>query len=270
MPPVLAPSPTPGAESALSFQPRSRQESAVPQILRERDRRQSRRALDEFALSLPFGLVVVDSRYDIRLINNAARRMLSIRSPVVGKDLIHLLQGEAYTRLRPAIDAVFQNQIPGEVEDFVVEEPGSSKYRYLRVAVVPRYAEGEHRAPDTIMVLINDNTEQARERVELSRRLEGVRGELEREKEIKRRLAETNRRLEEGNEELAGLNDELQNINEELLVSTEEVETLNEELQATNEELETLNEELQATIEELNAANNDLQTRGRELQEFEP
>lgn len=277
MPPVLAPSPTPGAESALSFQPRSRQESAVPQILRERDRRQSRRALDEFASSLPFGLVVVDSRYDIRLINNAARRMLSIRSPVVGKDLIHLLQGEAYTRLRPAIDAVFQNQIPGEVEDFVVEEPGSIQYRYLRVAVVPRYAEGEHRAPDTIMVLINDNTEQARERVELSRRLEGVRGELEREKEINRRLAETNRRLEEGNEELAGLNDELQNINEELLVSTEEaqaateeVETLNEELQATNEELETLNEELQATIEEFNAANNDLRTRGRELQEFEP
>ncbi len=260
MPPVLVPCPAPGMNSALSPRPRSREESASTRVLRERGRRWGRRALDEFASSLPFGLVVVDSRYDIQLVNDAARLMLSIQSPAVGKDLIHLLQGEAYTRLRPAIDAVFQDQTPDEIEDFVVEEPGGGRCRYLRMVAVPRYADGEHRAPEVVMVLINENTEQARERAELSRRLEGVSGELELEKEANRRLTEANRRLEKGNEEL------LVSIEEER-AATEEVETLNEELQATNEELETLNEELQATIEELNSANDDLRTRGRELRE---
>lgn len=274
MPPVLMTSLTPGCRPDYSSQLRSR-EGGPSRIIRERDGRQSRRALDNFALSLPFGVVIVDSRYDIQLVNNAARRMLSLQSPAVGKDLIHLLQGEAYTRLRPAIDAALQDQTSSEIEDFVVEEPGSSQYRYLRMVAAPRYAEGEPRAPEGAMILINETTERASERAGLSRRLERASSELERERESNRRLAETNRRLEEGNEELTGLNEELQSTNEELLVSTEEaqaateeVETLNEELQATNEELETLNEELQATIEELNATNEDLQARSRELQDL--
>lgn len=123
------------------------------------------------------------------------------------------------------------------------------------------------------MIFIQDITNLVRTRSDLAQRLQSVTAELEQEKSLNERLAQTNRQLDEGNQELTRVNEDLQTANEELLLSTEEaqaateeVETLNEELQATNEELETLNEELQATIEELNTTTDDLQARSLELQ----
>jgi two-component system, chemotaxis family, CheB/CheR fusion protein len=241
---------------------------------------------------LPVGVVIVGSRYDIRFINGAAQRMLSIYSPAVGEDLIHLLRGAAYTRLRPAIDATLTGDEPVEVEDFAFETPESGA-RYLRLVMHPYTFgadpgetdegpadgadAGQARPPRSdggVMIVVDDVTVLGRERDEFRERLERSESEMERVNSINQRLTERNGQLERGNRELTRINEELQVANEDLSISNEEaqaaneeVETLNEELQATNEELETLNEELQATIEELNTTSDDQRARSRDLQD---
>lgn len=140
---------------------------------------------------MPIGVVIVGSRYDIRFINGAAQRMLSIYSPAVGEDLIHLLRGAAYTRLRPAIDATLTGNEPVEVENFAVETPESGAPRYLRL-VMPPYTlgadpgeadegpadgadAGQARPPGSggeVMIVVDDVTVLGRERDELRERLE--------------------------------------------------------------------------------------------------
>lgn len=244
------------------------------------------RAEDEGLLNmLPVGVVVVDRRYDVRSINAAARRLLSIRGAAVGEDLLHAAHDIPYEEVRNAIDAAFRDGT-ATTGEFSVEDPASGEPRYLQLSCHPqRGGEGKSLA-EAVAVVVNDVTEIGRGRRELADRLQETRGKLDRvgrEIEAERsrrerqnaRLVETNRRLEEANGELTALNDEMQSsyedallVAEEAQAATEEVETLNEELQATNEELETLNEELQATIEELNTTNDDLQARTAELQDL--
>lgn len=245
----------------------------APVQLAGRDQQQAGRLLNNLLLKLPVGMVAVDRRYDIQFINNVARRLLSIHSPATGEDLIHLVQGAAYTKLRSAIDSAFREDDPVEVDELAVEEPDAGEFRYLRM-IIRAQSTGDAREPsETVMIFIQDITNLVRTRSDLAQRLQSVTAELEQEKSLNERLAQTNRQLDEGNQELTRVNEDLQTANEELLLSTEEaqaateeVETLNEELQATNEELETLNEELQATIEELNTTTDDLQARSLELQ----
>ncbi len=235
---------------------------------------------------LPVGVVVLDRNYDIQTINAAARRLLSIHGVAVGEDFLHAMQEAPYEAVRAAIDAAFRNGAGFNSGEFALEDAATGEARYLRLDCYPQRAEGEPRLPETVMVLVNDVTQDARARRRLEERIEALEKEIEvlgREAEAEatglrtqnERLIEANRRLEEANQELADLNEQLQVAYEESLVlaeeaqaATEEVETLNEELQATNEELETLNEELQATIEELNTTNEDLQARSAELQEM--
>ncbi|MCA1598866.1 MAG: PAS domain-containing protein, partial [Chloroflexi bacterium] len=63
-------------------------------------------------LALPVGVVVVDRRYDIRVVNNAARRLLGIHREAVGEDLIHLVRDLDAAALRAIIDAAFQPDAP--------------------------------------------------------------------------------------------------------------------------------------------------------------
>jgi two-component system CheB/CheR fusion protein len=232
-------------------------------------------AVENLLLRLPMGTVMVDRRYDIRLINNVARQLLSIHGSATGEDLIHLIQSSAYTELRPSIDAAFRDETTAEISEFVLEEASTGRPRYLRITVYPRKSKNEDEPPEDVVLLITEVTDLARSREELREQVESMEAELEQHKSLTQRLSETNRELEESNQELNKRNDNLQSSNDELLISTEEaqasteeVETLNEELQATNEELETLNEELQATVEELNTTNDDLQARSAELQEL--
>ena len=67
-------------------------------------------------LGLPVAVVVVDRRYDIQLLNNAARRLLSLHGVAIGEDLIHLLRGVPAVELRAAIDAAFQPGAPRSEE----------------------------------------------------------------------------------------------------------------------------------------------------------
>lgn len=272
MPPALLESPAPTTSQG--------QQSPGGQALRDlapvqqtgTDQR-ANRLFNNLLLKLPVGVVVVDRRYDIQLINNVARGLLSIHSPATGEDLIHLVQGAAYTTLRSAIDTAFREDDPTHVGELAIEEPDTGEPHFLRMIVRAQSVENALDPSETVMIFIQDITDLARARNDLADRLQSVTGELEKKELLNERLTETNRHVDEANQELTRINEDLRTTNEELLLSTEEaqaateeVETLNEELQATNEELETLNEELQATVEELNATTDDLQARSLELQ----
>ena len=248
----------------------------------------------DLLLRVPVGIVVVDHRYDIQTINNAARQFLSIHSPAIGEDLIHISQGVSQPQLREAIDQAFRNRAPVTIGELAVENLIGDESRYLQISCHPHAADGEGAddgngtgrggSGEMVTVVLQDVTMQVQARKDAERLLLDTNNALDqlrretnasassREMMI-HRLVETNRQLIAANQELTGANEELRGANEEFLLTAEEaqsaieeVETLNEEMQATNEELETLNEELQATVEELNATNDDLNARSTELQ----
>ena len=279
MPPVTTPlpSPRPGRGTVPGTEV-----AAIEEIEAEA----SPRARGEDGLSrIPVGVVVVDRKYDIRAINTAARRLLSIHGAAAGEDFLHAMRDAPYAEVRAALDAAFRDG-SASTGEFVLEDAVTGEPRHLRLDCYPRHEVGQAGQAGTVMIVVNDVSREALERLALEERINAMVAEVEALKggakaETMRlgaqneRLVEANRRFEEANRELGELNEELQTAYEESLMdseaaqaSTEEVETLNEELQATNEELETLNEELQATIEELNTTNEDLQARSAELQEM--
>ncbi len=285
--PTVPMSPTPAPRARPEHGRFAQHHGARVPLKPQRDLRGRVRSAEEGLLNqLPVGVVLVDRKYDIRAINTAARRLLSIHGVAVGEDLLHLLQNVPYAEVRRAIDAAFRDGEDADTGPFAIQDAATGDASHLRLVCRPMRAEGEGGMTRTVAIVVNDLTEAARTTRELEERLESVQANLERlrrdsEAEAARlrgqneRLVEENRRLEGANRELTELNQELQIASEEAMISaeeaqaaTEEVETLNEEMQATNEELETLNEELQATIEELNTTNEDLQARSAELQEL--
>lgn len=292
MPPAAPITPLPTGKAASS-RDRLRRRLGGPRLLRgdpeaRREMRDWAQAFAEEDLlnGLPVGVVVLDRRYDILAINDAARELLSVHGVAVGEDFLHLLQHAPYAEIRHAIDAAFRDGEHSVTGEFGVEDAATGDRTYLQMTCYPQRAEDERGLARTVAAVVSDVTAMAGARKEVEEELRRLEGEFERfrreaEEEARRarvqneRLIETNRGLEDANRELNELNSELQIANEEALLSTEEaqaateeVETLNEELQATNEELETLNEELQATVEELNTTNDDLSARSLELQEL--
>jgi two-component system CheB/CheR fusion protein len=59
-------------------------------------------------LGLPLGVVVVNRRYDIQIINGTAMRMLSVYTEPIGEDLVHLAETVPSMELRAVIDAAFR------------------------------------------------------------------------------------------------------------------------------------------------------------------
>ncbi len=233
----------------------------------------------EGALSgFPLGAVVVDRRYDVRAINDAALDLLAIHQAAVGEDIIHLAQGVPSAPLRAAIDAAFDGASPASMDEAVRLDAATGEMRYIRIACYPHDVAAEGGSVASVMVLVTDVTtmEQAhRLQVgEIEQAHARQQEEMERLRVQARQVATSNRELLATNTRLNRVIAELRRANEtsqvgtqEAQAATEEVETLNEELQATNEELETLNEELQATIEELHTTNDDASARDVELRE---
>jgi two-component system, chemotaxis family, CheB/CheR fusion protein len=229
---------------------------------------------ENLLLRLPVGVVVIDRRYDIQLINGAARRLLGIHGPAIGEDFIHLAERIPSAALRADVDAALQGESRSNIHEVRMAEAESGGRLYVQVAVsrLDGETDGE---PNAALIVVTDVTEMIGERRAVEEAAARHEAELAQLRAQVERLADTNRRLLEANRDLTGVNAELRSANEELLVAneevqaaTEEVETLNEEMQATNEELETLNEELQATVEELNTTNDDLEARSADLQEL--
>lgn len=247
-------------------------------------------------LPVPVGIVVVTAGYDIEYINNAARRLLSVRGPTTGEDLVHAAGAIQPRLLKGLIDTAFREGTAVSAERVELRDEATGQLRFADVTCVPAHAPAE-RPPEYVTVALVDvsgHVEEARqlaadaaakhaqglaavtaERDQLAAALAAERTERERQQTMVERLSASHDELDAANQRLATLNEELRLANsqfavdsEEVQAASEEVETLNEELQATNEELETLNEELQATVEELRTANEDLAARSIELQEL--
>lgn len=234
--------------------------------------------------NLPVGVIVVDRRYHIHSINQAARAMLGIHSAAIGEDLLHTARGIPYEELRAAIDSSARDGTSTLIAEMPVHQAAVDTPSYLKITCHPH--EKHRGLAEFITVVTDDVTEVVDTRCELESRLEQLEREREQalqagQAEIARRttqaeqLVAANRDLTETNRDLTDLIAELRASNEELLLSAEEAqaaneeaETLNEELQATAEELETLNEEMQATVEELRATNEELYARREELEEM--
>ncbi|MDQ3613190.1 MAG: PAS domain-containing protein, partial [Chloroflexota bacterium] len=223
--------------------------------------------------ALPFGLVVIDRRYDIQAINNAARSWLGIHSIALGEDFIHLAEGVSSSSLRSAINAVIHGDGPVHLDAETIDTTTGDP-RHLALTCYPDSMNDEG-IVETVVISIVDITTVINDRQDRGEDLGRLQDENIRLKESTARLGDANRHLLRANQELTDAvedldeqTDTLRVANESLQVGTEEIETLNEELQSTNEELETLNEETQATVEELNAANDDLETKTVALREL--
>jgi two-component system CheB/CheR fusion protein len=95
--------------------------------------------LGALVMGLPLGVVVVDRRYDIQMINGAAMRLLGLYTEAVGEDLIHLAQTVPSAALRAVIDAALR----GGREPTDPFEPSE----VLPLPVAPPVAPGEPREP---------------------------------------------------------------------------------------------------------------------------
>lgn len=226
------------------------------------------RLLDEIAI----GVATVNRDYDVRSINAAARRLLDIRTPAIGEDLIHRVPPELAAPLRIGIDGALR----GETTVTTLRRPPDlvdGEARHLLVTCSPLATVGEGEQPEVVLVQITDETDATRERDHL----DGARARLQAENDELRARADAavaelrelrtiNQAMTMEQGQLRMEVELLQVAQEEAQAAAEEIETLNEELQATNEELETVNEELQATVEELQATVGELNTTNEELQ----
>jgi two-component system CheB/CheR fusion protein len=218
--------------------------------------------------------VIVDRRYDIQAINNAAREFLSIRTVGIGEDLIHLISPAHGVEIRKGIDGAFRNERPPQAGIELEMTSDAGEQRDIRIMCYPgRNPDGGQ--VDAVILLVTDITETHATRKKTETELATLRSQIERMVAEKQELVERQKSLIDANSELTKANVELLANNERLVISveeaqsaTEEIETLNEEMQATNEELETVNEELQATVEELNTTNDELEARTLELQDL--
>jgi two-component system CheB/CheR fusion protein len=220
------------------------------------------------------GVVIVDRRYDIQAINQAARAFFNVHGIGVGEDLIHAITGIAASDLRSAIDAAFESELgngPARRE-FTLVDPVTDASRNVVVTFTTQREDDRVTRVAMLVVEVTEHVEQLREAEAMIADLDRQNRDLADKNE---RLVARQRMLVAANDELTTANVELRNNNEHLLIAAEEaasaaeeIETLNEEMQATNEELETLNEELQATVEELNTTNDELEARSAEFQDL--
>ena len=93
---------------------------------------------------IPWGVVVVDRRYDIQSINRAARHLLGIYRKAVGEDLIHLAPNAPAAPLRAAIDTAFRDAAPTRVEEIMPVNPGHGRGE-IAPAGVPAVRDRSHR-----------------------------------------------------------------------------------------------------------------------------
>ena len=242
------------------------------------------RSLSEaFLLPLPVGVILVNRQYDIQAINQAARDLCSIQGPAQGEDILHLAQGAPPDALRTVIDQAVRTGKPAAQEGVAVQDALTGEQRILHLRAIPRRGQEHPGKIETILLVIDDQTEQVQRRLQVEQRLDEAQAEVARlRQEVAmqtaahtaqlQHLVENHRQTQEANLELTRINEALLRTHdddlallEEAQAEAEEAATLNEELQTTTEELQATNEELRVTLEEVQATNQQLQAANDEL-----
>ena len=249
---------------------------------------------------LTIGVVVVDARYDIQEINSAARRLLSIHTPAIGEDFVHLVQHVPPRPLRAAIDHTLHSGETTSLEDVAVPHVTTGEPVHLQIICSPLQEPGDAALPAIVLIQVTDITPLIAARAELGQAgtatsaqeaaLTEAVADLE---TANARLARQNAELQQTNAELAAArqdaeaavarhtrqmehlvetnravleaNEDLARANAVLRATSDQAQISAEQAQAANEEAETLNEELQAANEELETLNEQLQAAIEEL-----
>ena len=66
-------------------------------------------------------MVLIDRKYDILEINNAARKLLNIHSPALGEDFIHLCQNISHREMRAAVETAFRGEAGVSIRNVQIE-----------------------------------------------------------------------------------------------------------------------------------------------------
>ncbi len=283
---------------------RPRQTAARHLVQVQQDLQQSRAAHEHLLLTLPIGVVVVDQRYDIQVINSAARRLLSIHTPAIGEDFVHLAQHVAPRALRSAIDQAIRDNSISSMDEVEVPHVTTGEPTFLQIVCYPQ-APAENGGSRSALILVTDMTSVITSRRELeSAHLSQA--------ALAARRAQSVADLERANADLARRNDELQQSNSALdearraaeeaiarhaqqvadiakrheqqiahliesnralLAANEALTKANAELRMARDEILLSNEDAQAALEEVEtlseeqqATNEELETLNEELQ----
>lgn len=270
----------------------------------QHDLQQSRTAHEHLLLTLPIGVVVVDQRYDIQVINSAARRLLGIHTSAIGEDFVHLAQHVAPRALRAAIDQAIRDNSISSLDEVEVPHVTTGEPTFLQIVCYPQ-GHAEDDTSRSALILVTDMTSVMTTRRELER------AHLS-QATLAAQRAQSVADLERANADLARRNDEFQQSNaaldlarraveEEvarhgqqvadvamrhgqqmehliesnraLLAANEALTTVNAELRAARDEILLSNEDAQAALEEVEtlseeqqATNEELETLNEELQ----
>ncbi len=245
--------------------------------------------------NLPVGVVVVDRRYDIQEINNAARRLLGIHIQAIGEDFVHLAQHISPRALRAAIDQTVRENVVTSLDEVQVPHATTGEATYLQLTCHPQAdtdglegVDGGGDAPATsALVLVADVTHMVRTRHELEQAHEAQRkqaaelaqsvtdlqatnaGLADRNGAIQQTTAEleqAKRHAEEIAAHHAQQTERLVKANQELLAANDELSSANAILRATSEEFQVTNEEAQAAVEEVETLNEEMQATNEELE----
>ncbi|HEX6289418.1 MAG TPA: CheR family methyltransferase [Herpetosiphonaceae bacterium] len=294
---LIDPPVTSGGTALTPQRTDQRQRTARQLFQTQQDLRHSRAAQENLLLTLPVGVVVVDQRYDIQVINSAARRLLGIHTSAIGEDFVHLAQHVPHHPLRAAIDRAMRDTVATTLDEVEIPQVVTGEPQFLQIACYAQ-APADESAPRSALVLVTDITEavQARQEVEQARIRQAA---------LAAQLEQTVADLERANADLARRNDELQQSNaaqeqarraaEEvaarhaqqitelsarhaqqmehvvasnrvLLTANEDLARMHAEMHAIHDEVLLSNEDAQAALEEVETLNEEMQATNEELE----
>src|SRR5215469_1955254 len=147
----------------------------VPLLL-PREVSQARTAMEKLGnlvFNLPIGVVVVDRRYDVQIINSLAHQLLEIHRSAVGEDLLHLAEQLPTRPLRAVIDTALRGEVPPPASAVLPLETEPDKQRYLQILGYPHQLEGEDGPIASVLLLISDVSDQMHQYPEVQVELEG-------------------------------------------------------------------------------------------------
>src|SRR5690606_31622223 len=114
---------------------------------------------------LGVGVATADRQYHVRTMNSTARRLLGLRGPGIGEDLIHAVERSLATSLRTALDAALRDQVSTSVHH-LVRDPVDDVGRDIAIVCKPLQSNEWRDGTDLVLIEVTDISESAaRQRV---------------------------------------------------------------------------------------------------------
>jgi two-component system CheB/CheR fusion protein len=215
--------------------------------------------------------VVVNAELQVIQFRGATSPYLAPPSGKASFDVLKMARPGLMLPLRAAIKKAKKDDEPARKDNVRLGHDGEA--RSVDIEVVPLREQAER----CYLILFHPSGGERRE-IAKGRRAstaassaspgDDVRAGSASARDLRRRLAQSERELAEMRDYLESTQELSESANEELQASSEELQSSNEELQSMNEELETSKEELESTNEELTTVNEEIAHRNQELDQL--